>query len=1376
MGKIGLLFCFLAAASGLSFCQGVAPGVSIGASIGVTGGQSLTGQTTLSAMTDANYTLAPNEWWVGTLVVPSSVTLTATRNIVPPANPGQHFCVENQSSGGHQVQIIASTGTGTLIPNSSTGTTCVVFDGTNYVSAGASSISLLTNSTPNTSASLLNFTNSTTNATGLGFSFSNPSGGVEKGEITGTANQTYGGTGIDTHASTGVAQLNAGTWAVSTALANGTTGTTQAAGDNTTKVATDVYVDRAVPVQPVTSLVTTDCTGAPQTLLITSSITLSTTATITGCQILLQGAGFITGSGTLACIRCTVTNQTGGAIFGTSLVISGLQYDRLSWHSVIGYLNSADALTGADYSAEVLQGLAAISGTGTLYVPCLSYRVDTLGTVNYTFRLVGECSPNGGTGVPVFLSTSATANMLVVEGVNVATTLDDGSIEHLTFYRSVKPTGTPPSTGIGVGLIYAGGWTVQDVGLANSNSNLYCDTCPSYGIGIIDHVAVGWTDLTYTSGSTNLIGMEFAPEADNGNISAQITNFHVTATPIHLTGAISTAVKIHGSAINDIDFVGGVVADTTYGVVVAADTPITNPASDILFANLQLQTDQSSFVCTNVNGTSTNRSSGILLTDTWAFGSGSPVTNCTGLVVRGYQQANPAAAFTLSGSSNNHLDGITSVGGSVGTVLLGSGSNNNYVNVNMNDPNASDTLASIVQVSGTSQYNEIHVQATGAATIQTGVNNSDGTSGNNLAWVEGPTIATQCSGLVCSDHSKIGLNGNGRNYWLFDSTASFGPGSWGGIYTADIHNYFTALWCGGCQNGSTYNLFTMPSNGGFGWGNQAGNAVTGSYACDTQLFRISANSVGVNNCTAGSTVNGSFSTTNLTVNGLTTAGGIPMHTNAGLFQESTMTQAVTGSGATLSTYLVFPGTTQPTLIGTVVQKQSMIASNCYFDGANWVYATTGFCTAFRMNAAGSGGTSGFRLALAPSGTASATVTNFDTTSVGLVGVPSSNGPQFEFNPGGGNPTFGTKNILNVNPVQTADNNGLFQVTAGAATDIPETIQGFTSQTANLTDWKNVGGTVLASVGAAGAFAMPSIALSGGAALTGNQGTGANVAHCTGSFTTGHIWVTDASGNCSDGGAAPAGTVTTSGSPANTYCAIFSSSAAITGTSNCEVDGSGNLLAASAALANLTASSLLGSDGSKKLVTITALPSSTTATTGTPGTGGTHVATQAYADASSAAAVSGLTATGHVLTTFDAQSALTGNSSYQTVISYNIPSGAVPPGGCFVFEAQGTMTGSGVMTNSFQASFGTDTQNWSSISSFSQGWFRQKVCDKNGSSTAQIGVTDPAQINIGGAMTLIPGGWYNNGTQDTTGELTYTFSWDGSSPDTFTLNTATLYVL
>jgi hypothetical protein len=67
--------------------------------------------------------------------------------------------------------------------------------------------------------------------------------GIWQGTKVGDA---YGGTNADSSSATGVAQVSSGTWSFSTALANGTTATTQSALDNSTKVSTTAYTDAAV--------------------------------------------------------------------------------------------------------------------------------------------------------------------------------------------------------------------------------------------------------------------------------------------------------------------------------------------------------------------------------------------------------------------------------------------------------------------------------------------------------------------------------------------------------------------------------------------------------------------------------------------------------------------------------------------------------------------------------------------------------------------------------------------------------------------------------------------------------------------------------------------------------------------------------------------------------------------------------------------------------------------------------------------------------------------------------------------------------------------------------------------------------------------------
>ena len=86
-----------------------------------------------------------------------------------------------------------------------------------------------------------------------------------------------GGTGVDLSASTGVVQDNAGTISASTALANGTTATTQSAGDNSTKVATTAYVQAQI------GTVIANTTATVGTTAITANTcTSATTVTMTG--------------------------------------------------------------------------------------------------------------------------------------------------------------------------------------------------------------------------------------------------------------------------------------------------------------------------------------------------------------------------------------------------------------------------------------------------------------------------------------------------------------------------------------------------------------------------------------------------------------------------------------------------------------------------------------------------------------------------------------------------------------------------------------------------------------------------------------------------------------------------------------------------------------------------------------------------------------------------------------------------------------------------------------------------------------------------------------------------------------------------------------
>jgi len=85
--------------------------------------------------TDADITLTANNGSVdqsrsAVLVVTSSGSLTATRNIIAPASASKIYIIKNATTGGQSIQIKYATGTGVVIPSGQT--VSVYGDGNNY--------------------------------------------------------------------------------------------------------------------------------------------------------------------------------------------------------------------------------------------------------------------------------------------------------------------------------------------------------------------------------------------------------------------------------------------------------------------------------------------------------------------------------------------------------------------------------------------------------------------------------------------------------------------------------------------------------------------------------------------------------------------------------------------------------------------------------------------------------------------------------------------------------------------------------------------------------------------------------------------------------------------------------------------------------------------------------------------------------------------------------------------------------------------------------------------------------------------------------------------------------------------------------------------
>jgi hypothetical protein len=143
-----LVLCVLAAIFGLcasAFSQIPAPQINLTGNIGCQGFPCLnTG--TLSLTTDANHTMTAQETSAFSFKVTSTVSFTATRNLIFPSGRFPLGCVENATTGGQILQVIGTSGTGVPITNGTT--VCGIWnDGTNFVtgaSSGGSGITALT--------------------------------------------------------------------------------------------------------------------------------------------------------------------------------------------------------------------------------------------------------------------------------------------------------------------------------------------------------------------------------------------------------------------------------------------------------------------------------------------------------------------------------------------------------------------------------------------------------------------------------------------------------------------------------------------------------------------------------------------------------------------------------------------------------------------------------------------------------------------------------------------------------------------------------------------------------------------------------------------------------------------------------------------------------------------------------------------------------------------------------------------------------------------------------------------------------------------------------------------------------------------------------
>jgi hypothetical protein len=213
---------------------------------GVSGGPYIGGTyPVVNFPTDADITLTANNGAVdqsrsAVLVVTSTGSLTATRNVIAPASASKVYIIKNSTTGGQSIQIKYSTGTGVTIAN---GLTAVVYgDGTNFniavnVNSITGNLAVSGNTTIGgtlavTGAQTNSSTITATNFIGPGTGLTGTAGGLSIGGNAATA----------TNATNATNAINATNVTSGGTIASNVTATTQSSSTNNTTVATTAYV------------------------------------------------------------------------------------------------------------------------------------------------------------------------------------------------------------------------------------------------------------------------------------------------------------------------------------------------------------------------------------------------------------------------------------------------------------------------------------------------------------------------------------------------------------------------------------------------------------------------------------------------------------------------------------------------------------------------------------------------------------------------------------------------------------------------------------------------------------------------------------------------------------------------------------------------------------------------------------------------------------------------------------------------------------------------------------------------------------------------------------------------------------------------------
>jgi hypothetical protein len=207
----------------------------------------------------------------------------------------------------------------------------------------------------------------------------------------GTVGVAYGGTGQNESAATGIGQFSSGSYSVSTALANGTTATTQSAGDNSAKVATTGYVASPGAIAPTVVTASGLVTGGNDTTR-TTAATIGTTAfSSTGLVLPTVSANTTKNGRCVVLWQMSTTSYTATFGLGMSNAPTGLWGGTSVTYSATGTSNWL-AFSQTATAATAVSTAVTAGATNTTYRTEIDFTLQTGATNPVAVTLYGLVS------------------------------------------------------------------------------------------------------------------------------------------------------------------------------------------------------------------------------------------------------------------------------------------------------------------------------------------------------------------------------------------------------------------------------------------------------------------------------------------------------------------------------------------------------------------------------------------------------------------------------------------------------------------------------------------------------------------------------------------------------------------------------------------------------------------------------------------------------------------------------------------------------------------------------------------------------------------------------------------------------------------------